>query len=78
MAAYIGAVIASIYLMRAGRAKARRGESPVLSLDLIARRPSRAVSDCLLLRLPAASFAELAAHYPPVLAHLADLEAERS
>jgi CRP-like cAMP-binding protein len=50
--------------------------------SLLSREPAsasvRAVSDCLLLRLPASRFGELAAMYPPVLAHLADLAAERS
>ncbi len=52
------------------------GERSLLS-RATASASVRAVSDCLLLRLPAGRFAELAALYPPVLAHLAELEAER-
>ncbi|MDH5493354.1 MAG: cyclic nucleotide-binding domain-containing protein, partial [Myxococcales bacterium] len=45
--------------------------------SLITRQPSpatcRALTEILVLRLPASRFNELAAHFPPVLAHLAEL-----
>jgi hypothetical protein len=46
--AHIGVVIPFAFVVRSGRAEARRGASPVMSSDLIARRPSRAGSDCRL------------------------------
>jgi hypothetical protein len=36
------------FVVRAGRAEAHRGASPVPSSDLVARRPGRAGSDCRL------------------------------
>ncbi len=64
-----------------GRTIALGAGATVGERSLLSRSPAsatvRAVSDCLLLRLPASRFSELAALYPPVLAHLAELASRR-
>ncbi|MBC7173908.1 MAG: cyclic nucleotide-binding domain-containing protein [Polyangiaceae bacterium] len=78
-----------LYVLLAGRLEV---ETPTGRLELqpgaavgerslLSREPAvatvRTSVGCLLLRLPASRFAELAALYPPVLAHLAELETRR-